>query len=55
MHCIVRELYRIAGNVEGKNTGKQGLKYGTVALTNLLHNGGSENSVFRVMLQHSAS
>ena len=29
-------------------TGKQGLKYGTVALTDLSRNGNSENSVFRV-------
>ena len=29
-------------------TGKQGLKYGTVALTDLLRNGSSENSVFWV-------
>ena len=28
-------------------TGKQGLKYGTVALTVLPRNGNSENSVFR--------
>ena len=29
-------------------TGKQGLKYSTVALTDLSRNGSSENSVFRV-------
>ena len=29
-------------------TGKQGMKYGTVALTDLSRNGSSENSVFRV-------
>ena len=33
-------------------TGKQGLKYSTVMLTDLLRNGSSENSV---MLRHSGS
>ena len=36
-------------------TGKQSLKYGTVALTDLLCNGSSKNSIFRVMLRHSGS
>ena len=39
----------------GSNTGKQGLKFGTIVLTDLLRNGSSENSVFQVMLQHSGS
>ena len=34
--------------IEKRCRGKQGLEYGTVALTDLSHNGSSGNSVFRV-------
>ena len=34
-------------------TGKQDLKYGTIALTDLCHIGSSENSIFQLMLRHS--